>query len=184
MLGGCSIDRVERAQQERLALVHRDAVATPFDPLIARRRNPRREIARQHGVQALAQQRGEGGRVAARRDRQRHAFATHHAAQERGRIHRIVDGVHEDAPLLRRVRDETIHLGRRRRDDQPRAVEIRRFEAALMSVDPCGANRRRDRRRDHANACAGREQLSELRLGHTSAADEQNVSSGQIQEQR
>ena len=53
-----------------------------------------------------------------------------------------------------------------------------------MSVDTRGANRRRDRRRDHANVCAGREQLPELRLGHTSAADEQNVASGQIQEQR
>ena len=79
---------------------------------------------------AFAQQRGQRRRLAAGRNRQRHAVAPDHAAQERAGVRRIVDGVDEQPPLLGGLGHLAIDLGRRGRDDQPRAVEVRRDEPA------------------------------------------------------
>ena len=66
----------------------------------------------------------------------------------------------------------------------PEAVEIAGHEAALDDFHVGGADRRPDGRSHYPDPRTGREQLAQLGLSHTTAADEQNGPSGEVQEQR
>ena len=140
------IERVQRLQQPRLARGHRHAVAPPRHARGPRLPHPGRQIARQQRVEPLAQQRGQRRRVAAGRDRERHAVAPDDAAQERGRVGRIVDRVDEEAPRLGRLRDLAVDLRRRRGHDQPRVVEIGRRERRAVESSRTAAARPGSRR--------------------------------------
>jgi hypothetical protein len=52
------------------------------------------------------------------------ASASHDPAEIRRGVLRIVHGVHEHAVPLRGDAHLTVHVGRRRRDDPPRAVQV------------------------------------------------------------
>ena len=115
---------VERVQQQRLACRHRYLVATPDRALSDRFGHPPIEIGRQHLVERLAQQRGQGRRPAARRHRNRDAVATDRSAQKRAGVGGVVHGVDENPPRFRRGGYLAVDFRRRRRDDEPGAVEV------------------------------------------------------------
>ena len=117
------------------------------------------------------------------RDGEGHAPAPHDAAQVEAGVRRIVDRVDEHAPRLRRSRHRAVDLRRRRRHDQPRAVEVGRPELALdprhvrcfcRLADPC--------RRDDGDVGPRVEQSAQLRRRDRSGPDHHHTPAAELQE--
>jgi hypothetical protein len=135
-------------------------------------------------VQCFADQRGQGRRLAAGRNRNRYIVTPHDTAEIGGRVRRIVNGVDKNAPLFRSIRDLAIDVAGRRRDDEPRTVKVRRLEFAEGDLDVRrGGDFGDHQRRDDANGRLGRQQLLQFAGGNRTAADQQHVAAGQIDEQ-
>src|SRR5262249_21182468 len=135
-----AIQAIQRLEQQRPALLHRHAVRLPLLALPPRFADPLSKIAaRKQFVESLTNQRRQTRRISAGRDGDGDAVAADHAAQKRRGIRGIVDGVDEDSSRLGRGGHVAIHLWRRRSDDEPRAVEILRYE--WTSIDEHSARR-------------------------------------------
>ena len=164
--------------------MHRHAVTTPRRALSARLVEPPAEIAGQHGIEPFADERRQTRRRPAGRNRQRDAIAPDHAAQKRAGVRRIVDRVHEHLARLGGRGDFTIGIRRRRRHDQPHAVEIRRSEGASLDGHARSLDLLTDLDRHDAHIRPSGQQLAQLGSSDRPASDKQGATAGEVNEKR
>ena len=175
---------VQRVEQQRPPLVHRHAVRQPPATRLVRARHPAVEVLGQKHLERLAQQAGQRRRVAAGRDRDRHAGLPHDRAEIRARVRQVVDRVDEQAARLGRPRHRAVHLGRRRRHDEPRAVEVVRLERPADNRE-IGGHRRNgvdDVGSHDRNARAGVHERAQLSRRHWPGADHEDAPPFELEE--
>ena len=75
-----------------------------------------------------------------------------------------------------------IDLGRRRRDDQPRAVQVGRAERAFLDRHAASGDVRVDVRRHHEDVGAGVDELPQLPGSDRAPTDQHHTAAGQVHE--
>jgi hypothetical protein len=115
------------------------------------------------------------------RHRDRHAVPAQHAAEIHARVRGIVNGVHEHLPALRRARDGAIDGGRRRGDDEPRALEIGRAKPPPRDAYARAGDVRVHARRDYGDVRARLPQRGDLARRDRPAADDEHRPAGQFE---
>src|SRR6185295_2729248 len=128
------------------------------------------------------QQSRERGRATVGRDRDRDAASANDAACISRRMCPVVHRVHEDVARLRCLEHLAVHVGRSRGDDVPGNVEIALVERATLEHDAGHLQLGPDLRRHHRDTCALAQQAMQLSGGNASAADEQHLATGELQE--
>ena len=111
-------------QQERPALGHGHTFRPPLLALGPCLHEPAVQVFGEDAFERLPRQAGQGRRFAVAGDGHGHAAAGEDASGVGAAGLRVVDRVHEHAPLLRGGANLAVHFRRGRGHDQPGAVEV------------------------------------------------------------
>src|SRR5262245_56348601 len=137
-------------------------VPSPDETLLPCFFQPRTKVLRQNLVEPFAQESGQRGRLAARRNGKGHTVASHDATKVSTRVGGIVNGVDEDVSRFSSCGHLPIYIRHRGCDNEPDIVEINWIKGTPLDANTGLFNVLANVRGDDTNIGLRRQQLIQL----------------------